>query len=53
MWDIRTHKLIQYYPDAHGREEGLNGVVNSVNIGGKSGEWLLSTGGDGLVKVIL
>lgn len=51
LWDIRTHKLLQNYSDAHGAVEGLGGVVNSVAFGGRAGEWLASTGGDGLVKV--
>lgn len=45
--DMRTHKLLQHYPNAH----GTLGAVNSVAFGGQSGEWLCSTGADGLVKV--
>lgn len=51
IWDIRTHKLLQHYGDAHGSAEGLAGMVNSIAFGGRAGEWLISTGGDGLVKV--
>ena len=59
LFDIRTHKLIQHYSDAHGSpsaphvngETGIGGV-NSISFGGKSGEWLISTGMDGVVKVM-
>lgn len=51
IWDIRTHKLLQHYGDAHGQAEGVAGMVNSIAFGGRAGEWLVSTGGDGLVKV--
>lgn len=47
LWDIRTHKLIQHYQDAHSGNEG----VNSVAFGGTGGEYLISTGGDGKVKI--
>jgi centriolar protein POC1 len=53
VWDVRTNKLLQNYPDAHGKGEGLKGMVHSISFGGRVGEWLLSTGGDGLVKVLL
>lgn len=57
LFDIRTHKLIQHYGDAHSGvpTEGLGnaaqGGVNSISFGGPSGEWMISTGMDGLVKV--
>jgi WD40 repeat protein len=61
IFDIRTHKLIQHYGDAHGPPhisgqnlDGSNssaGGVNSVYFGGNHGEWLISTGMDGLIKV--
>jgi centriolar protein POC1 len=44
LFDIRTHKLIQHYGDAHGASAtssslegnaGLSGGVNSVSFGGK------------------
>ena len=58
LFDIRTHKLIQHYSDAHGSgaashasgEAGAGGV-NSISFGGPNGEWLISTGMDGVVKV--
>lgn len=51
VWDIRTHKLLQHYGNAHGPAEGTAGLVNSISFGGQAGEWLISTGGDGLVKI--
>lgn len=60
LFDIRTHKLIQHYGDAHGSStvqtsiegnSGLAGGVNSINFGGRDGEWLISTGMDGVVKI--
>lgn len=54
LFDIRTHKLIQHYGDAHACENdggAAQGGVNSIGFGGRSGEWLVSTGMDGLVKV--
>jgi WD40 repeat protein len=51
VWDIRTHKLLQHYGSAHGSGEGSAGLVNSIAFGGQAGEWLISTGGDGLVKI--
>lgn len=55
LFDIRTHKLIQHYGDAHGSpaSSGDNpmGGVNSIAFGGLNGEWLISTGMDGVVKV--
>jgi centriolar protein POC1 len=61
IFDIRTHKLIQHYGDAHGTNhisgqslDGLGstgGGVNSVSFGGDNGEWLISTGMDGLIKI--
>lgn len=60
LFDIRTHKLIQHYGDAHGPSSvqssiegspGFSGGVNSISFGGRNGEWLISTGMDGLVKV--
>ncbi len=63
VFDIRTHKLLQHYGDAHGPMQipgqsldGLNtagGGVNSVAFGGENGEYLISTGSDGVVKVCL
>ncbi|TPX30416.1 hypothetical protein SmJEL517_g06016 [Synchytrium microbalum] len=57
LFDIRTHKLLQHYGDAHAgssptTEGGLSvGGVNSISFGGKGGEWLVSTGMDGVVKI--
>ncbi|KAI8898564.1 WD40-repeat-containing domain protein [Globomyces pollinis-pini] len=61
LFDIRTHKLIQHYGDAHGApstgsqtldgSQSFAGGVNSVAFGGHNGEWLISTGMDGLIKV--
>lgn len=57
LFDTRTHKLIQHYGDAHGSntaslDNSINvGGVNSVCFGGDNGEWLISTGMDGVVKV--
>ncbi|KAI9203679.1 WD40-repeat-containing domain protein [Polychytrium aggregatum] len=60
LFDIRMHKLIQHYGDAHGgmtsgagaaAGERPSGGVNSISFGGVGGEWLISTGMDGLVKV--
>jgi centriolar protein POC1 len=61
VFDIRTHKLLQHYGDAHGPSpiagqhlEGTAssaGGTNSIAFGGINGEWLISTGMDGLVKV--
>lgn len=58
LFDIRTHKLIQHYSDAHGcatapGSDGAVGGVNSISFGGPAGEWLISTGMDGVVKVLL
>jgi centriolar protein POC1 len=57
LFDVRTHKLIQHYGDAHGSgPSGLSGElaqggVTSIAFGGANGEWLLSTGMDGVVKI--
>ncbi|KAJ3300771.1 POC1 centriolar protein A [Borealophlyctis nickersoniae] len=53
LFDIRTHKLIQHYGDAHsgGTDVGGGGGVNSIAFGGLGGEWLASTGMDGVVKI--
>ncbi|KAL2911719.1 hypothetical protein HK105_208820 [Polyrhizophydium stewartii] len=60
LFDIRTHKLIQHYSDAHAAPApGLEGTgassagggVNSIAFGGLNGEWLISSGMDGLIKV--
>lgn len=61
IFDIRTHKLIQHYGDAHSPPQisgqhldgsvSTAGGVNSVDFGGENGEWLISTGMDGLVKI--
>ncbi|KAH6569124.1 hypothetical protein BASA61_009517 [Batrachochytrium salamandrivorans] len=59
LFDIRTHKLIQHYSDAHGTpnsghdsiNQSVSGGVNSIAFGGLNGEWLISTGMDGLIKV--
>ncbi|KAJ3055835.1 POC1 centriolar protein A [Rhizophlyctis rosea] len=53
LFDIRTHKLMQHYGDAHvpsGSGVG-GGGVNSIGFGGMAGEWLISTGMDGVVKI--
>ena len=56
LFDIRTHKLIQHYGDAHAQvstsTDNAIGGVNTISFGGLSGEWLISTGMDGVVKVI-
>ncbi|KAI9098197.1 WD40-repeat-containing domain protein [Phlyctochytrium arcticum] len=54
LFDIRTHKLIQHYGDAHGAGSGDgsgSAGVNSISFGGPGGEWLVSTGWDGVVKI--
>ncbi|KAJ3037002.1 POC1 centriolar protein A [Rhizophlyctis rosea] len=53
LFDIRTHKLIQHYGDAHAPSGGGTGGggVNSIAFGGVAGEWLISTGMDGVVKI--
>ncbi|KAJ3152331.1 POC1 centriolar protein A [Geranomyces michiganensis] len=54
LFDIRTHRLIQHYGDAHGtsqREPGSAAGVHSIAFGGPGGEWLISTGWDGVVKI--
>ncbi|KAJ3342375.1 POC1 centriolar protein A [Gonapodya sp. JEL0774] len=59
LFDARTHKLVQFYADAHGPGLGQNlggevvsgGGVNSVAFGGGNGEWMITTGMDGLVKI--
>jgi centriolar protein POC1 len=51
LFDIRTHKLIQHYGDAHGSGKETSGGVNSICFGGERGEWMISTGNDGLVKI--
>ncbi|KAJ3025299.1 UNVERIFIED_CONTAM: POC1 centriolar protein A [Siphonaria sp. JEL0065] len=62
LFDIRTHKLIQHYHDAHvglgpaadtkgGESAWAGGGPNSVNFGGPGGNWLISTGMDGVVKI--
>ncbi|KAJ3172707.1 POC1 centriolar protein A [Geranomyces variabilis] len=54
LFDIRTHRLIQHYGDAHGhaqREHGSGAGVHSIAFGGPGGEWLISTGWDGVVKI--
>ncbi|TPX67922.1 hypothetical protein SpCBS45565_g03476 [Spizellomyces sp. 'palustris'] len=54
LFDIRTHKLIQHYGDAHGgdgQSAGGGAGVNSISFGGPAGEWLISTGWDGVVKI--
>jgi centriolar protein POC1 len=50
------HKIVQHYPNAHGPghspvTQARPPAVNSVEFGGPGGEWLISTGTDGLVKV--
>ena len=54
LFDIRTHKLMQHYGDAHvpNTNSAGGGGVNSISFGGMAGEWLISTGMDGVVKVI-
>ncbi|KAL7750804.1 hypothetical protein RI367_003761 [Sorochytrium milnesiophthora] len=59
LWDIRMHRLIQHYPEAHagGAVQSLGdnaqalGTVNSVAFGGTQGDWMISTGNDGVVKI--
>ncbi|KAI9217382.1 WD40-repeat-containing domain protein [Blastocladiella britannica] len=62
LWDLRMHRLVQCYPDAHQQTpspahaahkvaSGGNGAVRSVAFGGARGEWMMTTGTDGLVKV--
>lgn len=54
LFDIRTHRLIQHYGNAHGGTAGENGGgqgITSIAFGGPAGEWLISTGWDGVVKV--
>jgi centriolar protein POC1 len=66
LFDIRTHKLIQHYGEAHGGTPAMVGTTQSsaeshwsgggptsISFGGPGGEWLISTGMDGLVKVWL
>lgn len=50
IFDIRTHKLIQHYGDAHGQKDSVASSVNSIKFG-EDGSWLISTGNDGLIKV--
>jgi len=47
IYDIRTHKMVQFYPGAH-QNARCPSVVSSVDL---VDEWMLSTGSDGLVKV--
>ncbi|KAI9347705.1 WD40-repeat-containing domain protein [Obelidium mucronatum] len=62
LFDIRTHKLIQHYHDAHvgagpaadtkgGESAWAGGGPNSIAFGGPGGNWLISTGMDGVVKI--
>ncbi|KAI8915504.1 WD40-repeat-containing domain protein [Powellomyces hirtus] len=54
LFDIRTHRLIQHYGDAHGAaqpDQGSGAGVHSIAFGGPAGEWLISTGWDGVVKI--
>ncbi|KAJ3203926.1 POC1 centriolar protein A [Entophlyctis luteolus] len=62
LFDIRMHRLIQHYHDAHvgagvavdtkgGEAAWVGGGPNSVAFGGPGGEWLISTGMDGVVKI--
>lgn len=57
LFDIRMHKLMQHYNDAHAVSPSVldsavtAGGVNSIAFGGQNGEWLISTGMDGVVKV--
>ncbi len=47
------NKLIQLYENAHeNSNKGINGVT-SISFGGKNGEYLLSSGADSLIKVII
>ncbi|KAI9138854.1 WD40-repeat-containing domain protein [Paraphysoderma sedebokerense] len=52
LWDIRMHKLVQHYPNAHsatpGSALGDSGNVNSIAFGG---DWMISTGNDGHLKI--
>lgn len=51
IFDLRTHGLIQHYGDAHSGSKKEECGVNSVCFGGSNGEFLLSTGLDGLTKI--
>jgi WD40 repeat protein len=61
IWDIRTHRLLQHYDHAHqpslqpnlkkNGEKSVGVAVNSVAFGGRAGQWMITTGADGLVKV--
>ncbi|KAJ3239079.1 POC1 centriolar protein A [Chytriomyces hyalinus] len=62
LFDIRMHKLIQHYHEAHnglgtvtdskgGEAAWAGGGPNSISFGGPGGEWLISTGMDGVVKI--
>ncbi|KAJ3104556.1 POC1 centriolar protein A [Phlyctochytrium planicorne] len=59
LFDIRTHKLIQNYGNAHvldslASSDGnwpSGGHPNSIAFDNGSGDWLISTGMDGLVKI--
>ena len=53
IFDIRTHALIQEYAAAHvpAIPNSIAQGVNSVRFGGEAGEFMISTGCDGLVKV--
>ncbi|KAJ3214589.1 POC1 centriolar protein A [Dinochytrium kinnereticum] len=59
LFDIRTHKLIQHYSNAHlldsvsGNDGSWpsGGTPNSISFDQSRGDWLVSTGMDGLVKI--
>ncbi|KAJ1565390.1 POC1 centriolar protein A, partial [Cladochytrium tenue] len=54
LFDVRTHKLLQHYSDAHavpGSSGETSGGPTSIAFGGLAGEWLISSGMDGLVKI--
>ncbi|KAI8846378.1 WD40-repeat-containing domain protein, partial [Chytridium lagenaria] len=59
LFDIRTHKLIQHYSNAHLMDSVAGndgswpsgGTTNSIAFDKSNGDWLVSTGMDGLVKV--
>ena len=55
LWDLRNLKLIQLYHATQSGEESIQSSkaagVHSIEFGGDHGEWMLSSSGDGLVKL--
>ncbi|KAJ3113831.1 POC1 centriolar protein A [Phlyctochytrium bullatum] len=59
LFDIRTHKLIQHYSNTHLLDSAAGnevswpcpGTPNSIAFDNSSGDFLISTGMDGLVKI--